>query len=116
MSIETILQQFTKNGICLRVDGNALQYAPRDAMTPELMALARTHKQAILQALSPLPNALVASEDWPETIDVREVTPCPKCGTLELWETLAGTWKCLRCDPPTRWRRFAAKHGNYHND
>ena len=27
--------------------------------------------------------------------------PCPECGTLELWQTLAGNWRCLRCDPPT---------------
>ncbi len=28
--------------------------------------------------------------------------PCPECGTLELWQTLEGNWRCLRCDPPTR--------------
>jgi len=28
--------------------------------------------------------------------------PCQECGTLELWQTLAGNWRCLRCDPPSR--------------
>ncbi len=28
--------------------------------------------------------------------------PCPECGTLELWQTLAGEWRCTRCDPPTK--------------
>jgi hypothetical protein len=32
--------------------------------------------------------------------------PCPECGTLELWESLAGDWRCLRCDPPTKARRL----------
>lgn len=27
--------------------------------------------------------------------------PCSNCGSLELWETPAGTWQCLYCDPPT---------------
>ncbi len=27
--------------------------------------------------------------------------PCPKCGSLELWETLTGTWRSLHCAPPT---------------
>ncbi len=32
--------------------------------------------------------------------------PCPECGTLELWQSLAGDWRCLRCDPPTKARRL----------
>ena len=38
-----------------------------------------------------------------EAIDPPDL--CPKCGTLELWQILAGNWRCLRCDPPTKaWR------------
>ena len=34
--------------------------------------------------------------------DLLEPPPaCDECGSLELWETLAGTWRCLHCDPPT---------------
>jgi hypothetical protein len=31
---------------------------------------------------------------------------CPECGTLELWQSLAGNWRCLRCDPPTKAQRL----------
>ncbi len=24
--------------------------------------------------------------------------PCPRCGSMELWETIAGTWRCQHCD------------------
>jgi len=27
---------------------------------------------------------------------------CPECGRLEMWQTLAGNWRCERCDPPTK--------------
>lgn len=39
--------------------------------------------------------------------------PCPKCGSLELWQSLAGdlcgrtsgTWRCVHCFPPIiAWR------------
>src|SRR5262245_15389758 len=30
--------------------------------------------------------------DWPE--------PCNLCGKWEVWLTLAGNWRCHRCDPP----------------
>ncbi len=43
-----------------------------------------------------------------ESIDVDELAPCSICGTLELWQTLAGNWRCLHCDPPTTSRRLAA--------
>lgn len=35
-----------------------------------------------------------------------ELEPCPMCGTLELWQTIAGSWRCQRCDPPTSARRL----------
>ena len=49
-------------------------------------------------------NALAGYADSPD--------PCPVCGSLELWETLAGNWRCRRCDPPTvaqRLREQAAR-------
>lgn len=41
--------------------------------------------------------------------------PCLKCGTLELWQSLAGNWRCLRCDPPIKAQRLAeARSANKH--
>jgi hypothetical protein len=44
-----------------------------------------------------------------------EVVPCPVCGSLELWQSVAGDllgltpgrWRCMKCDPPTAARRLA---------
>ena len=44
-----------------------------------------------------------ANEDF-QVIDPPD--PCPECGKLELWQTMAGNWRCLRCDPPTTARRL----------
>ena len=55
------------------------------------------------------------SAGWPtDCIDPNELTPCPKCGTLELWQSVAGDlfglapgrWRCVKCDPPTTARRL----------
>ena len=42
--------------------------------------------------------------------------PCPRCGSLELWESptrpAGHRWRCRRCDPPHRaeaWARKAAR-------
>ncbi len=40
------------------------------------------------------------AEPWPD--------PCPECGTLELWQTMTGRWRCMKCDPPRR-ARWALK-------
>ena len=41
-----------------------------------------------------------------DSIDPNELTPCSTCGTLELWQTLVGNWRCQRCDPPATARRL----------
>lgn len=85
--------------------------APQSALTPERIERLRNQKESLLQILKSAKQDIPDSEAWPETIDVRDVEPCPNCGTLELWEALAGTWHCRRCDPPIRWQRFTQKHG-----
>ena len=48
-------------------------------------------------------------DGWPlDCIDPDDLDPCPKCGTLELWQTLFGNWRCLRCDPPIKAQRLRA--------
>lgn len=51
-----------------------------------------------------------------EVIDPDELTPCPKCGTLEQWQSLAGNWRCLRCDPPTKARRLRERAARLKTD
>ena len=41
--------------------------------------------------------------------------PCPICGTLELWQSLAGDWRCLRCDPPTKAPRLRERAARLKN-
>ena len=54
----------------------------------------------------------VGPDGWPvDSIGPDELDPCPKCETLELWQTLKGNWRCQRCDPPTTARRLAAQRG-----
>ena len=40
-------------------------------------------------------------DPWPEDNESRP-TPCPACGSLELWENLLGGWRCMKCDPPAK--------------
>lgn len=42
--------------------------------------------------------------EWEDTIE--PPPPCETCGSLELWQSMAGTWQCLGCDPPTKARRL----------
>lgn len=37
-----------------------------------------------------------------ERIDAAALPPCSLCGSLSLWQTAAGTWRCCRCEPPTK--------------
>jgi len=58
-------------------------------------------------------KAIPVTDDESQVIG--EVVPCPKCGTLELWQSAAGDlfgltpgwWRCVKCDPPTAARRLA---------
>ena len=39
--------------------------------------------------------------------------PCRMCNTLELWQTVGGDWRCMRCEPPDvslRWLRLAEEY------
>lgn len=82
--------------------------------SPDLMEVLRAgdarwandepHSEA---ANDPAPEPVGPECELVDYIDASGLTPCPKCGTLELWQTLAGNWRCLHCDPPTTSRRLA---------
>ena len=56
-------------------------------------------------------------DGWPlDSIDPEELDPCSECGTLELWQTLMGNWRCLRCDPPTKARRLRERAAQVKSD
>jgi hypothetical protein len=35
---------------------------------------------------------------WEAGEAIEPLSPCPHCGSLELWETLAGSWRCQHCE------------------
>lgn len=40
-------------------------------------------------------------------VDLDDVTACTTCGSLELWQTIKGQWRCQHCDPPIdAWRAW----------
>ena len=111
-------------------DGNTLRFRPRSAVTADLAGRLKAHKPALLAILRPAgapdgaittsaagkgepaksrPGAAPEGLRWEDCLDPPD--QCPKCGTLELWQTLAGNWRCLRCDPPTTARRLAELAG-----
>ena len=97
-----LMTDLARLGIHIEAHGDRLRYSPRSAVTPELADRMKAHKGELLAILRRDPEAGDTDEGI-EVIDPPD--PCPKCGTLELWQSLAGTWRCLRCDPPTTARR-----------
>ncbi len=84
-------------------------------LTPDTSAIDLTDSNTVLHVTDePTDESVDDSEPeavgpggWPlDSIDPDELDPCPECGTLELWQTLAGNWRCLRCEPPTTSRRL----------
>ena len=76
----------------------------RSAMTAELVERIKANKTAILDAIQ---------TDWDR--DTIPIMICPKC---DGWQSLEGTWHCVRCDPPTvglawmkRVERARRRHG-----
>ncbi len=55
--------------------------------------------------------------DCPDFETLPDVLLCPRCGSLEAWQSIAsdrcgidpGRWRCLHCDPPTKSRAVAAQ-------
>ena len=102
MSATQLMIDLARLGIHIEAHGARLRYSPGSAVTPDLTRRMKAHKGELLAILRRDPEAGEPDEGI-EVIDPSD--PCPKCGTLELWQSLAGNWRCLRCDPPTKARR-----------
>lgn len=79
-------------------DGTLTLDASRGALTPDLVNWLKAHKAELLDYLRMWGDCRPV--DWRrlQSLDPSELEPCPRCGSLELWQTLAGTWRCLHCD------------------
>lgn len=84
---------------------------PTNVLREVLIAEIIANKQQILTQLNKISDDWKpeSDEDWVSFVDVREVEACEQCGSWEVWETLAGGWRCQKCDPPTASRRFFAR-------
>lgn len=96
--VDELLAELAEAGVTLVSDGDRLRFYPRAAMTPELAERLRTSKAEVLA---------IMANPWPEA--EHEPAPCEKCISLELWETLIGRWRCMKCDPPEKARRWLDK-------
>lgn len=121
MSATDLLVDLTRLGIRLEARGDRLRYHPRSAVTPDVADQMKTHKGELLAMLRSVdcdPGSVITTippgpDGWP-TDSINPPAPCPKCGSLELWESAAGDllgltpgkWRCLKCDPPTTARRL----------
>ena len=81
MNAASLLNDLQAQGVHLEVEAGALRYrAPRDTMTPELLATLKSHKTDLIAALSGQKSTIIASRygltlselqeaagpDWPE--------------------------------------------------
>ena len=89
------------------VDGGLNIDAPANTLTPSLLAQLKDSKAQLLASLQP---EELGPDGWPvDSIHAEELAPCSKCNSLDLWQTLSGSWRCMKCDPPTLARRLAAQ-------
>lgn len=133
MSAAFLLADLERLGIRLEVNGDRLRYYPRSAATPALMDRLKAHKREILYVLRadevahgrhvdhPYSDWIESNEpngdlSWtnpdcpPRNLTIVDPPDsCPECGTLELWETFGGDWRCIKCSPPVKSRELAKK-------
>jgi hypothetical protein len=114
MSVDQLMADLSRLGIKIEANGGRLRYSPRSAVTQDIMARLKAHKDELLAILRPDPEGKPLGPDgWPVD-SIEPPSPCPSCGRLELWESAAGDlcglrpglWRCLMCDPPEAARRL----------
>ena len=96
--VEQLLTELARREIVLVSDGERLRFYPRAAMTPELVERLRESKAEVVAILA---------DPWPAV--EAEPAPCGNCNGWDLWESMAGRWRCMKCDPPEKARRLLEK-------
>jgi len=101
--VDVLLGDLARAKVVLMADGENLAYRP--AKLPDaLMERLRTHKPALLARL-----IAMADDDVGVLADL---PACGRCGSLELWQPIGReTWRCRRCDPPSKAVRLLEKVG-----
>jgi hypothetical protein len=98
-TLTAILAELRRHGLDLIAEPTGRVYlaGPPEAVAvlpTELVEAMEANWQAIKALATPEPAAGLDEIDCPD--------PCPKCGSLQLWENLLGDWRCQACDPPVR--------------
>ncbi len=107
----TLLAEARASGLIVLAEGDLLVIrGPRsgEAIARRLLA----HKPDVMDALAAESAAGPESPgillQWIEPDDDAAPRPCPRCGGSDLWETIAGTWRCQHCDAAALKRSRAA--------
>ena len=116
MTAAALMEGLALLGIRLEDRGDRLRYSPRSAMTPDLARRMKVHRGELLESVGTenfLFNDWIKVNEpdgrisWNNPAYIQEELevinppdPCPKCRRLELWQSGANYWRCLRCAPP----------------
>lgn len=101
MTAQKLLTDLQGLGVKLQIDGNRLRYAPRSALSRDLLERLKLHKAEVLVVLEAM------SRDAGD-VDPQDINPCSRCGRLEQWQSLSGNWRCLHCEPMAATYRLLA--------
>ena len=123
MDVLELIDQARGAGLTILPDSGKLIVRGPSSAAPLARALGR-HKAAVLAALlEPTPpptitetptntgesegfgygHAQESLKNASEALEEIDCLPaCPKCQSLELWQTCLGNWRCQSCDPPVR--------------
>lgn len=127
--LAAIVCELSDLSIDLNVQSGRLVASDVKSMPTDLRERVRRHRAELVEMLGWLRPVVKPTKKDPFLADfesmsfeeavadfklVGELPPCPKCGTQELWHSLAGNlsatepgrWRCQKCDPPTRSRRY----------
>lgn len=98
------------SAVCWRLPSGAVRCECDGDPVPEgstLVVMARHLGGPAFWEPHPWAAPVVDNPEPLDLIDPDELTPCPKCGKLELWQNILGGWRCEHCDPqPQRAVRF----------